>query len=556
MMEDMKRLLVCGSALLALAVLALLPVVVAVVRAVTYGDGEGAAYLIRSFGEFFAEESLQRELMLNTFALGLVSAALALALGLPYAFLTSRTDLPGRRLFSSLYILPIIVPPLIAAIAWAQLTLWWYEASGRSPREEFLFSGLGGSSFVFAMSYVPLVILFARRAFERIPASYEEAGIVAAGRWRTIRRILVPLTRPAVLAAAAFVFIFTTVDFAVVDYLNTFDSNFGERAYTEFAVYPIMAFSKWQFGDRMNTSEATAETLPLAVLAIAMLWVAFRLRSRAEEGLVGTTFRTPPPIRLRAWKAPAVAFCVLLLGLSFATPVGVLLVMSGSLDTYTRLFSPLGILTELRTTVLNGLLAASFATMIAFVLAWMAVRAGRRLGRLLEMLVFLPLAIPPILFGFGLLLAWNWSDLVMLGIRSGATKLVVPVVLFTLVAKYMAFPFMTISTQLRSLEPSQDEAARSAGVPWSRRVWGVLVPLTRPGILAGWVLALVFCMREIDTLALLTGSDSTMFAIYSLIHTAREEMVAAICVLQVVMLGLPLLLWAVFGWLRRRLRPT
>lgn len=551
----MKRL-VCGSALVALAVLALVPIVVALVRATTYDGGAGFAYLLDSLGQFFVADSLPQELMGNTFALGLCSAALALLLGLPYAYLTSRTDLPGRRLFSGLYVLPIIVPPLLAAIAWAQLTFWIYEATGRKPSDGFLFSGLAGSSFVFAMSYLPLVILFARRAFERLPASLEEAGLVAAGRRRTVRRILLPLTRPAVLAAAVFVFLFTTCDFAVVDYLNTFDSNFGTRAYADFAVYPIWAFSKWQMADRQNTSQATAEAIPLALLAIVVLWIAIRLRSRAEAGLVGTTFRTPPHARLGRWKVPAVLYCSLLLALSFAVPVGVLVVMSGSIDSYRDLFGPvLGVVDEIRSTVVYALLAASFATMIAFVLAWMAVRARRRPGRLLEILVFVPLAFPPILFGFGLLLTWNWADPVMLGIQAGSTRLVVPIVLFMLVAKYMAFPFMAISTQMRSLEPSQEEAAASAGVPWSRRMWGVLVPLTRPGILAGWVLALVFCLREIDTLAMITGAESTMFRIYSWIHTEREDLVAALCVTQIALLGLPLLLWALFGWVRRWLRP-
>jgi iron(III) transport system permease protein len=539
----MKRI-VCGVALAVFAILALLPIGVAIGHSLSTDSGVGLEHYEQAFGP----EEGHWHLLLNTLALGVCSTLLALVLGLPYAFLTSRTDMPFRQTFVSLYLLPIILPPLLAAIAWTQIALDLGKWLDRSPKD-FLFGGLVGSTIVFGLCYLPFVILFARRAFARIPAAIEEAGLLTVGRWATMRRVVFPLALPGILAGSMFVFLFTICDFTVVDYLNTYICNplFGGD-YGNFRVYPVAAFSKWANGTQ--TELATALGTPLAVLAILALGLAFHLRRKGDTAVVGTSWREPPLIHLGLSRIPAALYCMLVLTFSFGLPVAALVKMSGSIETYRVILVEEA--TEIRTTVIYAVLAATLATILAFVLAWVTVHAKPGLGRLLEIAVFLPLAFPPVLFGFGLLVTWNPVDAVILGIGVGNTRLLVPLVLFALVAKYLPFPYIAILTHLRTLERSQEEAAAVAGLPWGQRVWRILVPLSRPGIAVGWVLAFVFCLREIDTLALLTGAESVMFRIYSWIHTAMDDRVAALCVIEISILGLPFLIYGLIVWRKMR----
>jgi iron(III) transport system permease protein len=541
------RTFVCGIALLALLVLALLPVGLAVARSFQV-DGEWSLeHYATAFGSALAAESAQRQMLLNTLALGSSATLLALVLGLPYAFLTARTDLPGRAGFVAVYLLPILVPPLIASIAWVQLTAWTNDWTGRTFRDGYLFGGLPGSAFVFGMCYLPFVILFARRALLRVPASLEEAGTLAVGRWRTWRRIVLPLALPGILAGAVFVFVFTICDFAVVDYLNTYNIRSGGN-YFSFRVYPIVAFSKWTLG--RETELATALGAPLTLLAFVGMGLALHLRRRGDAALLGATWREPPTVRLGWARWPASLFCLLVLALSFGAPVGTLLAMSGSAASYRTILTDR--IDEIGFTVGYAALAASFATILAFVLAWIAARMRRGFGSALELLVFVPLVFPPILLGFGLWVTWKRVPAVSDGIALAGTRILVPLILITLLVKYLPFPFAAIVAHLRGIERSQEEAAAVSGVSWGQRMWGILVPLASPAIAAGWILAFVFCLREIDTLAILTGVRSTMFSIYTLIHTSQDDLVAALCVVQIALLGLPFLLYGLLAW--RRLR--
>jgi len=148
--------------------------------------------------------------------------------------------------------------------------------------------------------------------------------------------------------------------------------------------------------------------------------------------------------------------------------------------------------------------------------------------------------------------AWNPVDAISLGIGYQGTKIVVPLMIITLVAKFTPFPYLAILTHMRSIERTQQEAAEVAGLPWGTRMWRIAVPMARPGIVVGWILAFVFCLREIDTLAIVGSVQTAMARIYSMIHVAQDDLVAAICVFEVALLGLPLLLYAVLTWKKIR----
>ena len=140
------------------------------------------------------------DLLGRTLMYGLGVAALALAFGIPFGFLTARTDMPFAQWLRPLGVVPLFLPPMILAMVWTVV------ADIR---------GAGAAYFVSALNTFPLVALFAARAFERIDARQEDAARMCGGT-AAILRCDLPLILPPALAGACLAFVFTVNDFRCV----------------------------------------------------------------------------------------------------------------------------------------------------------------------------------------------------------------------------------------------------------------------------------------------------------------------------------------------------
>ncbi len=342
------------------------------------------------------------------------------------------------------------------------------------------------------------------------------------------------------LAGALFVFLFALNDFAVVDFLN-----WVRPTADRIAVYPFESFVAWSRSQ--GPGEATALGVPLAVLGIALLWAIHRLVGRRGSGSVGAAHRSPEPWRLGHWRVPALIGCLLLLAVSVGGPIAALLWKSSNLTAYRavwKLVEGAGSSTnEVRWTLWFAILAASLALPLAFVLAHRAARTGRLLWLGLAML---PLALPPVFLGAGYLRLLNapWID-DLLGrnpFLDPDTPQYGPALL--LAAKYLPFAIAALWAAFLEVDPRLEEAAANAGARPLARVLGVLEPLVRPASILAFVLVFVLALREIDTIVLLSG-NTILRKIYTMIHFQRDDQVAALCILLVVLQALPFLVLAI-----------
>jgi iron(III) transport system permease protein len=188
-------------------------------------------------------------------------------------------------------------------------------------------------------------------------------------------------------------------------------------------------------------------------------------------------------------------------------------------------------------------LAASACVVLGLGLGHAIERARR--GRWLEPLALLPIAVPAVLFGIGIVVCWNhdWSARFYDG---GG------LVVLLYVGRYAAFPILVMSGAVAMLDRSLEESAQLAGVRPARRLARIVAPLLRPALLGGWILVFVFAMRELDAAILVPAANHTaMFRIFNQVHFGRDDFVAALALLLVFLILLPGVLWSLFG--RRRL---
>lgn len=493
----------------------------------------------------------------NSVLVALGAAVISLLIGVPYAWLTSRSDLPGRRVVGTLALVPLVLPPLVVTLAWT-----FVPGLGPSPITQApppsVWDGpvaVLRASATFALCYFPLVVLFARRALLAVPTAQEEAGVLSLGRMRTLGRVTLPLAAPGIVGGALFVFLFALNDFAVVDFLN-----WVRPTHTRIQVYPFESFTAWNRS--AGEGPATALGVPLAVTGVLMLLLIHRLvgtRPRAAQSAHGTP---SAPWPLGPWVVPAWAYVGAVLAVSVGVPVVGLLLKAGGLRSYRAVWrlvaTPEGGDVEIAWTLWFAFLAATIALLTAFSLAHHAARTRRAW---IPVLVLLPLALPPIFLGAGTLRLLNDPSLSVPipgtsltrnpfldldGPQLGTATL--------LAAKYLPFALAVLWAAFLELDPRLEEAAASAGLRPLDRTLRIVTPLVSPAIGLAWVLVFVFSLREIDTVVLLT-SKTVMRRLYNMMHFQRDEQVAALGVILMALQAIPFAVLALLAPRRKAAVP-
>lgn len=465
-------------------------------------------------------------LLERTLAVGGGASLLALAVGLPYGFLVTRTDVPGSAALRALGVLPLLMPPLVLAMTLTVAT--------------DLRGGLA-IVLVLGLATFPLVALYTGRALGRIDGRQEEAARLAGGLGAVLRSQL-PLVLPSAAAAACFAFTFAINDFAVPDYV----SSIGRK----YPVYADEVFASWR-SDK-NTGHAVAAALPIVLMTLAALVPALVLIRRRPMVSLGGDFRSAQPLPLGRWRPLALAFLVLVVAFAVAVPFGRLVWEAGG---GRRGFAPVDLVASfgralelaranLRSSLLYAGAAALVTAPLALVLGHALARA-RRGAHAASLLVILPIAVPAILFGIGAIALWN-RDATAALYDSGAMA----VLLF--VGRFAPFAVLALATGAAALDPRIEEAAQLAGAGPLRRLAWIVAPALWPAVLGGMILVFVLALRELDAAILVPAANHTvLFRLYNAVHFGRDDFVAALALLVVFFVSLPVGLHALFG--RRKL---
>jgi iron(III) transport system permease protein len=457
-------------------------------------------------------------LFARTCAYGAGVALTAVALGAPFGWLVARSDVPGARWLRPLGLVPLCLPPMLIAMAWTVL------------------AGVRGGSAAWLVSSAatwPLVALLAARAAERIDGRLVDAARLTGGA-RALLAAELPLLAPAIAVGACLAFVFTVNDFSVPDYVSWVG--------TKFSVYADQVFAAWKVDQ--SAGEAVAAALPLIALTLASLLPALALRRRGALASLRGDFRAPARIELGALRWPACICAAGLVALSAGVPIARLFWEAGGGPrgfAFEKLGSAFARALELargdlRNSLVWAAAAATVATALGLVLGHALERA--RHGRWLEMLALAPLAVPAVLFGIGVIAAWNRPGLERFYDGGG-------LVVLLWVGRFLAFPVLVIGTAVASLDPAGEEAARLAGAGPARRLASIVAPPLRGTLVAAWSLVFVFSLRELDAAILVPAANHTaMFRIFNAVHFGRDDFVAALALMLVFLILLPGLAWA------------
>ncbi len=507
-------------------------VLVAVAAFLVLGLAPVAMMLARVDGAQLADFLSERSLALlgRTALLGTGAALVALVVGIPFGFVVARTDVPGASFWRVAGILPILLPPLVVAMSWAGMTT--------------LRGGLA-TTLVLGLCAFPLVSLYVARAFERIDARQEEAALLAGGLAAAIR-VELPLVLPSALFAACFAFVLSVNDFAVPDYVSSIGPKWN--------VYADEVFASWR--SAQDTGAAVAAALPLVLLTLLALLPALELRRRNLLTSFSGDFRAPGRLRLGAWRWPALAFVLAVLGVAAFAPLGRLMWESGggprgfSVENARAAFAralELG-RSNIASSLLFAVGAAAIAVPVGFVLGH-ALERLQRVGRWLAPLVVVPIAVPAILFGIGGIALWNRP-------ATGALYDSGWMAVLLFAGRLLPFVVLAFAAATAMLDPRIEESARVSGIGPTRRLVRIVAPTLTLAFVGSTLLVFVLAMRELDAAILVPAANScVLFRLYNAVHFGRDDFVAALALIVVFFVVAPGLLWTLFVGRRLEVLP-
>jgi iron(III) transport system permease protein len=518
-----------------LAVMIALPMGWLVVFAFATRDGQPT---LANFVTLFTDPSFVDPL-LATLVLSVSVSVICCLVAAPMGWLVARTDMPMARTVRTLVMASLVTPPFVGAVAWEMLAApnsgllnqLWRALSG-APPDESLFDiyTMEGLIFAIACYTFPYVFILVANALDRMPGELEDASSMLGARtWATVRRITIPLALPTLLAGALVAFL---------QALNQFGSPAILAIPAGFHTLTTRIWSLFQFPPKPELAAATA--LPLLLLTVALLRTQAAILGRRGYAVLGGKYGAPRPIRLGAWRWPALALALVVLAMPLFLPYAALLNTAFSRissqlltpETFTLhnvvfTFGELSsTLPALKNTFLLATATATLGGLLALLIAYIVARQAMVGHRLLAFLATAPLAIPGIVLGVGLFLAYTRPPLTLYG--------TLWILLIAFVTVELPAAYQQMGSAFQSVHPELEEAGRMLGATRLRTLRDITAPLLRSAAIATWCFIFVGVIRELSAAVILFTSETKVLSV--LIFDLKESGdVGAIAVLSLTM---------------------
>jgi len=433
------------------------------------------------------------------------------------AFLAS---LIGLFLAFILYKVKIKVPTFLYLLIWFPLFLSPYFFA-EAYRDFFYllgckqcFKGIFALIFVLTLIYIPLAVLIIGSALRAIDAKLEEAGLLLTEPYRVIKKILIPLLKPALYTAFSLIFVFSISNFSVPAYLHV--QVLTTEIFTQFAAF-------------YRHSLAIFQSLFLVLISLILLWrssgylLSAGFLSIGGKGLKQIKYHLPK-------QKYALLFLYLYLFLSLILPVGILFLQSlkGGFPVFQKAFYLL--LPAFVFTFKWALLAAFLTLLTGTIAAYYSVRKHKSW---LDICLLTAFVLPSLAAGVAWINFYNRKNLLL--IYSGMSILMI-----AYVGKYAYIASRIIANSLKQYPVSLEEAARlqqsNSFELWTK----IIIPLNFRAISTAFLISFVFIVGELGMSIMLypPGTELLSVKVFTLMANAPLALTASMLVWVLIYLSL------------------
>ncbi len=478
--------------------------------------GAPGHFTVKGYVEVFGQAHTYL-LLGNTFILAVIRTFFSVAIAVVLAWLVTRTNVPHKNFLELCLLFVFFMPLLPRVMAWILLL---------SPRtgliNVFLRNVLpfdipalnvfsyGGIIWVGVLSWVPILYIFVAPAFRAIDGRLEDAARMSgAGLFTTVARINLPLLAPAILATTALGFVRMMESF-------TIEAMLGIRA--KIYVLTTQIYGYIVYPDRPDYPPAMALAVTLLVITFAVIALQWRLLGQKQYATVTGRGFQARPVDLRRWRWPAFACAFLFITMSMLLPLGVLLWTSlmkvpgvfmadmYTLAHYRAALNDSTLWTAFQNTALMATAVASVGMVLCSLISYVVVKTRFFGKQALDLISWIPWALPGIVLALGFL----WAALLSpLPFSLYGTLTLMGLCLIT---KGLPLGTRTMSSTLVQISDELEEAARIHGASWSQTFLRVVLPLLTHGFAAGWILLFAFAVKELDAVIMLAGPHSSVIS--------------------------------------------
>ena len=444
------------------------------------------------------------QIMWNSLILVCGVTTLSLALALPFAWLTERTDLPGWRIWTVLAMMPLVIPSYVGGFALIAMF------GPRGALQELLspfgvnrlpsIYGFTGALWVLTLFTYPYIFMSIRAALHRFDPSIEEAArSLGYNGWQTFLKVTLPNLRPAITAGGLLVALYTLSDFGAVSLLRF--NSFTRAIYVQY----LSSFDR---------NVASLLSLALIVFTIILLVLERNSRGRGRPRYYRSSAGVAAPrkrIELAHRKWPALLFCGTVVTAALVLPVGVIVFW------FLRGLASGESLTPVWTATLNsfraGAMAALAAAALGLPVAFAAIRMGGRLMNLAARAVYVGYGLPGIVIALSLVFfGANFAPLLYQTLW---------MLVFAYVVRFLPQAIGAMQISLLQMNPRLEEAGRSLGLGNRAVFRRIIAPIVQPGVLAGMALVFLTTVKELPATLLLSPTGFTTLA--TQIWSATDE---------------------------------
>lgn len=449
--------------------------------------------------------------LVNTLKLSIIVTIIAVSIGTFFAWLMSRTNMPLRSKVEPFIITPFFLSPFIGAMAWVALA-----APNSGILNVYLFGkgtinifSFGGIIWAMVLYYIPYAYMVMIGAFGMLdPALEESSRMCGGGIAKTFFRVVLPLCSPAVLAAFMLIFVMSSEMFSIPSILGT-QAKFHTLAY---AIY--------------YTTQASPPQWPQAAAAgTILMWIAglgifiYQRFTRLGYRFVTVTGKSYKPklLDIGWFKYIGLSLILIYIFISVILPYGAL--FFASLTRYSGEGFTLKNMTlqnyaffkdslfhrSLINTAMLALGTSVFIILLGVITSYLVHRSKISGRNILDSISTIPIAVPGVVFGIGLLWTYFAIPLPIYG--------TIIILALAYLARYLPQAYRIVNASLLQLHPDMEQSARLCGATPMQSVFHILIPILKHPMLGAWLISIILIIRDIDTVIIVYSPNSIVLPV-------------------------------------------
>ncbi|HYM18578.1 MAG TPA: iron ABC transporter permease [Micropepsaceae bacterium] len=541
---DTKWLVIGGSVLI-VAWLALVPLVFLIWQSfmTPFAADMPAVGTLANYVRVYTSSETFR-LLANSIEFASGASLLALSIGTALAWLNERTNTPFRALFYALSVVPLVIPGILFVTAWIMLASPKIGIINLALQQLFdtdhVFVDvytLPGMMWVDGIQHAPIAFLLMSAAFRSMDPALEESALMSgASVFEVARRVTLKLAWPALAASFLILFVRSIESFENPTLLGL---PVGIEVFTS-SIYEAL------HGYPSDVGLASTYAITLLVITSAGIYWQSRLtRHSARYATVkGKAFR-PRRLDLGRWRHAAAAFFLLYAALVIGLPFLVLVwsslqrfysvpslaaLANVSLDNYRAVFDYPNFGEAVWNSILLAFSSASLVMVLSAVIGWIVLKTKIPGRWLLDNVASLPMVMPGLVVGLAIMIFY-------LAVPSGIYG-TIWILLIAYMTRFLPYGMRFNTASLVQLHKELEESASLAGADWLTTFRRVVLPLLKPGLLAGWIYIVIVSVRELSSTILLysPGSEVVSVVLWEMWQNGQYVQLSALGVMLIAVL--------------------